>query len=176
LLDWIIDDTLQPGRSKIGSAIEDEAIAFLRRFTDSLPLKRVTADERRESQALAARVADFIKNQFRVQHWKKRPPFRGCGFIEACNGDLLADDATLFEFKSVNRLFRATDFRQILTYLALNHAAVTYPLREVCLANPLQGVSFRVSTTELIAGMTERRPSDVLEDIVAFISAQVTSN
>jgi hypothetical protein len=49
-----------------------------------------------------------------------RPSFAGCGRLNQCSGDIIAD-RVLYEVKSRDRNFRSVDLRQLAIYLTLNH-------------------------------------------------------
>jgi hypothetical protein len=98
------------------------------------------------------------------------PRFPGCGMVDECEGDLLVSDA-LFEIKAGDRLFRAIDLRQVLTYLALNHAGGAFALRAVGLVNPRVGISFEMSRDEFCFEVSGRHSTQLLDAIVHGIAS-----
>ena len=76
-------------------------------------------------------LKDLVIDKDKVEF---RPSFNGCGLIATCEGDLRIGHS-LIEFKSVSRGFRSTDYRQLITYVALNSAAQTQAIERVVLIN-----------------------------------------
>ena len=67
------------------------------------------------------------------------PEFPGCGILRKSYGDILIGD-TLIEIKSVDRGFRSTDFRQLMTYVLQDTSAGRSRISRICLANPRKGI------------------------------------
>jgi hypothetical protein len=136
------------------------------------PLAERAGDERigveegelREAIGLAGRLQAYFRE---VRELIIEPTFAGCGVVDQCRGDLLAD-STLTEIKAGERPFRSVDIRQILTYLALNHAAPEpKAILEVCLLNPRLGLAFKTTVQDLcfnVSGLETRQ----LLDSVSF--------
>jgi hypothetical protein len=92
--------------------------------------------------------------------------------LSSCNGDALWS-TTIYEIKAGDRSFRSTDVRQLLIYCALGFAAKLYELDRICLVNPRHGVYFSESLNDLCAALAGRPPTEVLSDIVEYISTAV---
>jgi hypothetical protein len=132
----------------------------------------VEEGELREAISLAGRLQAYFRE---VRDLVVEPTFAGCGVVDQCRGDLLAD-STLTEIKAGERRgrasrissFRSVDIRQILTYLALNHAAPEpKAILEVCLLNPRLGLAFKTTVQDLcfnVSGLETRQ----LLDSVSF--------
>ncbi|QEX20572.1 hypothetical protein FRZ61_04890 [Hypericibacter adhaerens] len=99
-----------------------------------------------------------------------RPRFPGCGIIDACEGDVLVD-GILFEIKAGDRSFRSIDLRQLLVYLALNHAGNGTAIRFVGLINPRVGVSFQMSADEFCFEVSGRSTAQLLDAVVYGIAS-----
>lgn len=99
-----------------------------------------------------------------------RPLFRGCGFVDASEGDILTR-STLFEVKTVERSFRSADLRQLLTYAALNSASREVEIHAVGLVNPRRGVSFEMLVDELCIDISGRSAEDLFAMIVQVFSS-----
>ncbi len=101
---------------------------------------------------------------------KTRPLFKGCGYIDASEGDILTK-STLFEVKTVDRSFRSADLRQLLTYSALNSASREAEICALGLVNPRRGVSFEMPVGELCFGISGRSAEDLFAMIVQVFSS-----
>lgn len=97
------------------------------------------------------------------------PQFAGCGWIEQCQGDVLAG-SELVEIKAGARLFRSVDLRQVLCYCALNFASKTYDIVNASLVNPRSGRYVSESLEHMCRRLSGRPATGVLSDIVAYIS------
>ena len=98
------------------------------------------------------------------------PEFSGCGFVDSCKGDILAD-VTLVEVKAGERFFRAIDVRQVLTYLALNLACGAYSVSRVAIVNLRLGVSFEMSVDDLCFETSGRASSTLLDALIYAMSS-----
>lgn len=97
------------------------------------------------------------------------PTFRGCGFVDSCQGDLL-DGRYLCELKAGDRNFRITDLRQLLTYAALNHLAPVQPVTHLALVNPRKGVIYTDTFDAIAWAASGRSASDLVNAIVDVMS------
>jgi len=77
------------------------------------------------------------------------PEFPGCGILRKSHGDILVGD-TLVEIKSVERGFRSTDFRQLITYALQDGSAGSSRISRVCLANPRKGILHFASLDQIV--------------------------
>lgn len=121
-----------------------------------------------EAFEIATRLTAFMKRK-RTERLIVSPRFAGCGFIDNAEGDVLAG-RTLYEIKSADQKFRSVDFRQLLVYLALNHAARSHVINRIGLLNPRIGdyIEFDVpQLTSLISGMP---PTELFAEIINFVS------
>ena len=93
-----------------------------------------------------------------------RPKFKGCGFIDVSEGDIV-HDATIYEVKNVNRRLRSDDIRQVVTYAALNSAAEQYDVTHVGVVNPRRGQYWRADlnyVSQEISGMSAQSFLDAI--------------
>ncbi|MGE4314260.1 MAG: hypothetical protein AB7E85_08340 [Pseudobdellovibrionaceae bacterium] len=74
------------------------------------------------------------------------PSFIGCGSLMKSSGDIQIRDC-LIEIKSVDRGFRATDFRQLITYFLLDSFSKKASIKHICIMNARRGV-YHASTIE----------------------------
>jgi len=151
------------------TAAAQEALLFIERFRQPtetlLPLSPAGIQEARW---LASRLEDFIgligPSKVTVQ-----PTFRGCGWLDECDGDLLLD-SMLCEVKSGEGPFQSRDIRQLLTYAALNSAAGTYRIDGFCLVNPRRGVFLRESAVALSSAIAGTSFGALMAEIIDHLS------
>lgn len=99
-----------------------------------------------------------------------RPIFKGCGFIDASEGDVV-DKATIYEIKNVNRQLRSDDVRQVVTYAALNAAAEQYEITHVGIVNPRRGQYWRAELDFVSQEMSGMSAQSLLDTIIYAISS-----
>ncbi len=99
------------------------------------------------------------------------PFFPGYGFMPNCRGDLLVGDS-LVEIKaglysSIRKPFNPEDFRQLLIYLALNHASdQPYPIKKIELYNPRSGMLWKSPIDEFINIIANKSPIELYQIIL----------
>jgi len=103
------------------------------------------------------------------------PEFVGCGIVNSCAGDFLAG-STLVEVKSGHRGFRSADFRQVLTYLALNYARPIHSIEDVSLYNARLNRLVALSVDNLCLQMGAESPPEVFSSILEFLDGGVVSD
>ena len=124
--------------------------------------------EIRQSISLSKRIRQMIPEiEMEDELCIFDPIFSGCGVISKSQGDLIAGE-TLIEIKSVDRNFRASDFRQLLIYYFQNSAGKTHSIRRLKVLNPRRGISFSAKAPQLIFDISG---SDVVEAQGRFLSA-----
>jgi len=106
--------------------------------------KEMSAAEINEAQSIAERLLHFFSSFKKVII---RPKFSGCGRLNSCQGDVLADN-TLYEIKAGGRRFKSVDLRQLVLYLALNHQSKQYTIQNLGLYNPREGFLFTLPHEE----------------------------
>lgn len=97
-----------------------------------------------------------------------QPRFAGCGVVEPANGDLLLG-SELIEIKAVQRPFRSTDIRQLLTYAALGYASGV-AVTSLTLLNPRWGTYHRAGVGELAADIGAGSWPELMKDLVEAMS------
>lgn len=98
-----------------------------------------------------------------------RPVFSGCGFIDASEGDIIYDRA-IFEVKVVDRSFRSSDLKQVISYAALNYKARNYTANAVGLFNPRRGVGMKIDLDEVSMEIAGCSATDLMEAIIYEIA------
>ena len=132
------------------------------------PVKAPTKEHVREAVSLAERLVLFFSKAVR-RPLAAFPVFPGCGWLDECAGDLLAEK-TLFEVKAGERTFRSIDLRQVLAYCALDFASKTHGIGSVCLVNPRLGIFLHNTLEQLCQDLAGRSASEVLGEIVEYVS------
>ena len=120
-----------------------------------------------EALQIAERLHLFLINEH--SDVVVKPPFPGCGWIDAACGDVLCG-TTLYEVKAGDRHFRISDIRQILCYCALDFSAKKYGIKEVALINPRAGNLIKEDVELLCQKLSGSSSADVLGEIVNYIS------
>lgn len=125
-------------------------------------------DDTTDARALAGRLLYFLRTIFEPP-FVFQPQFAGCGLVEACHGDVLAE-ATLIEVKAGDRNYRSVDLRQALTYCALNFASKQRDIDSLCLVNPRRGLYLIKTLDEISGAIAGRSESSLLAAIVEQLS------
>ena len=162
-----------PGRNISSSSVKretDAALSFIRRFRQfsRTPVDSPTPAAVEEARTVGDRIGIFVE-AMKPQIVIPRPAFPGCGWLDACEGDLLLD-RSICEIKAGSGRFRGRDLRQVLTYAALNRAAASYPVDSVCLVNPRLGVLLSTNLDHLCFELAGTNAASILADIVDYLS------
>lgn len=88
------------------------------------------------------------------------PRFLGCGFLDACSGDIIRGSA-LYEIKAGDRPLRGIDLRQLITYAALNYIAKSHEIASVAIVNVRTGLILELSIEELTMQVSGLYPSEL---------------
>lgn len=123
-----------------------------------------------EAQMMATR----LKTKYGKQDLVFSPSFLGCGVLSACQADILKG-STLIEVKSGHRSFRSPDFRQILTYAALNHSAPRYSIDSISLYNARLDRVVDMTLDELCLQLAGDSPMEIFARIIEFAAIGVES-
>lgn len=140
---------------------------------DRKPLSTVaplSMTEKREVLLLSDAIREFFLVKVDATKIVVDPKFRGCGILDSCFGDVLADKA-LFELKAGARQFRSVDFRQIFIYCALNYSAKSYDIETVSLVNPRHGTYLWLPVDDLINRFSGLRSMQLFEEILQYVSS-----
>jgi hypothetical protein len=144
------------GRDALTDADVDSAFHDARRkiaVLEKIPIDQVAGlseTEVSDCTEQVKRIRVFFLSRIRDQGTVEvRPRFPGSGFIDTCEGDIYFDDV-LFEVKAGQRPYKSGDFKQLLTYAALNYAGGARPLNRIGLFNPRMGTSF-AATLDAVA-------------------------
>ena len=120
-----------------------------------------------EASQLANRLYDFFDSvESQLELW---PKFVGCGWLDSVEGDGLGG-TILYEIKCGQSRFKGKDIKQILCYLALNHASKTYVIDRICLLNPRTGLLLRCTVDSLCRTISGATAPELLGDIVEYLS------
>ena len=157
--------------------IFDGVRTYLRRFSGVAEedLTAPTEEELLEVEIICDSIGTFVRRRtLRGEAINVAPRFKGCGILDASEGDLLIAD-TLFEIKAGDRSFRATDIRQLLIYCALNSINHMYQINRIGCLNPRTGTYFEVDLDTLGIEMSSKSSVELLSDILYFVSSGDTS-
>jgi hypothetical protein len=127
-----------------------------------------TTAEKGQVQKLENSLTGFFK-QRRVE-LRTRPLFKGCGYIDASEGDVISGTC-LFEIKAVDRPFRSVDVRQLVTYCSLNHASGQFELDSMGVFNPRRGLWFAMSLDELCREISGQSAQELFDGVVHGVSS-----
>lgn len=159
-------------KSELYNSVERFCIQKFNLFNDddptiSDPLTEIEFED-------AFRIAATIESKFYSQDVYVSPKFKGCSIIDTCYGDILVDDI-LYEIKSVNRNFNIIDFRQLLTYCALNYVSKEYDINSIGLFNPKKGMSYTVPLNVFSSTIAGAEINELYWDFINFISQDKSS-
>lgn len=126
-----------------------------------------------EVQEISERLSKFFLGD-RASHLVLRPVFPGCGFIDASEGDVI-HERTIFEVKTVDRLFRSNDVRQLVTYAALNSIAKKFEITNIGLMNPRNGQYCVCSMEDVAIEVAGQSKEELWSSIIDAISDGGTS-
>ena len=119
-------------------------------------------------------MAGALQSRFGRSELLFAPMFRGCGILSACAADFIVHDI-LVEVKSGHRAFRSADFRQILTYLALNTIDERFRIESICLFNPRLWRELQIDVDNLCLQMAGAGAIDILPRIADFLATGIAS-
>jgi hypothetical protein len=146
--------------AKISGQMMDDAEEQARTYLRDAPtvpveaIPRLNFSERSEVRTLAHRTLLFslLRRTDEPRAVTFMPPFSGHGALEPCSGDLVLDGKEIVEIKCVDRTFRSSDLRQVLTYSALQYFSEGSTFDLATVFNPLKGTYITASLDELIFG------------------------
>lgn len=141
-----------------------EVVSYINRLSPNDFLNEDAIDDvcLREAMQLTLRLLNFFPSGATTQI---RPKFRGCGIINACEGDVIFRDL-LIEVKAGDRGFRVSDLRQLLVYSALAYASDENRFTRIGLFNPRTGMAWSKSLDEVCMSISGLRANDVLPKLV----------
>lgn len=129
----------------------------------------LNAEELDAVKELFRRLSSFFSERFRPE-LIVRPNFPGCGFIDRSEADVIYD-GTLFEVKTVERTFRASDIKQLIIYAALNKKAESYFIRDLGIYNPKRGTKFVMSLDDICLEIAGVSAIELLESIAYSVAS-----
>lgn len=103
-----------------------------------------------------------------------QPKFKGCGIVDDCEGDILVG-GTLYELKNVDRDFRVTDLRQVLTYCALSVASGQTSIEKIGLLNARSGLSYVMNINKLAYLAAGISADELLREVIRYITSDSPS-
>lgn len=167
-------DTLEIGELPLAALAKNVALRLAR--LDGLPPPPdgagVDLTEAREAVDLSSRLRQIVSTI--GGDVVVRPTFRGCGFLSEATADLIVGDC-LVEVKAGKRSFRGEDVRQVLAYLALNHAAQGIAIERVALVNPRMGTYTILSVSTLALRVATTSHDELFNRIIYALTSGTPS-
>jgi hypothetical protein len=159
----------RPAR-EVASSAWDETIKRLRPLVgQGIELStKLSPDERVEVNEFTRRLLKLFLSENKTSI--VRPMFRGCGYIDSSEGDVI-NVRTLYEIKTVDRLFRSHDLRQVITYAALNYASKQFEIERVGLFNPRSGYVCEFPIDEVCREISGISGDEFLARLVNVVSS-----
>jgi hypothetical protein len=133
----------------------------------------LSVEEEREVFGVMANTLEYVE-RFPGAVVTYRPKFPGCGTVRSAEGDVQIE-RELIEIKAVDRPFRGSDFRQVLTYAALAHASGT-ELEIVTLLNPRLATFFSSPVQTLALDLGAGSWFDLMHELIELMSQTGVSN
>jgi hypothetical protein len=122
-------------------------------------------------EALCETYSHFLDAQ-PIKSFEFSPRLKGSGFLGECQADLSIGQH-LFEIKTVTRNFSASDIRQLVVYLALDHANGKRRWKFLGLLNPRRGIYADISVDYILFRLSGGRSApEVLDDVLKLLSAR----
>lgn len=122
----------------------------------------------------AIKIIHSLNRKFLGRTVTVNPQFTGCSIIDTCYGDILIGN-TLYEIKSVTRNFNIIDFRQLITYCALNYVSKIHSINSIGLYNPKRNMTYEIDLELFASAIAGAFIHDIYWDILNFISHDDTS-
>jgi hypothetical protein len=126
--------------------------------------------ELEEVVQLTDRLCGIFLAPDRQGRLKVRPVFNGCGYVDASEADFICEGA-LYEVKTVERLFRGIDIRQVITYAALNFASSQHEITRLGLFNPRTGHIVQMGIDEVSIEIAGKGSQELFSEIIQAISS-----
>lgn len=128
-------------------------------------------EEKKQVLQIASNIQDYIRKYGRDAP-QFRPKLSGCGVIIAAEADLVIG-SRIVEVKSVNRNFRSSDFRQLITYVVLAYSQGII-FDKMVLLNPKMGFFFETSLEELAVSVGANSGIELVTNLQDDISNWLT--
>jgi hypothetical protein len=96
------------------------------------------------------------------------PTFAGCGVLSKSYGDVLAGPL-LIEVKSVDRGFRATDFRQLMTYVFQDLASGSSNVEYIAVLNARRGIFHKARVEQFVFDTSAASVIDIQNKFLAAV-------
>jgi hypothetical protein len=119
--------------------------------------------EEEQAHRIENNLLDFFGR--RQEEIITRPLFNGCGYVDASEGDVIVG-LSLFEIKAVDRPFKGTDIKQLVTYCALNHASKQFDIQNIAIFNPRQSVWFELRLEAVARDISGQSSQELCERVV----------
>jgi len=160
-----------------------DARARLQAVRRQVPLGAdISEEEQADADILANRLHTYFTEVRVLSDVSIDARLAGCGPILGGSADLIGVDLSygvhahiIAEIKSVNRKFRSTDVRQLVTYLVLYFAMYGEISDIMIVMNPLLGRSLEVEVDKFFEFATGRPSQEVIPELLFDWSTAGTS-
>lgn len=158
--------------------VPEGAVAAARaRLAELVPAEHLTDPlsdaERAVAGTMARRLGRYVGGELELQTIEVEPRLPGCGTVSGGIPDIVAITTSrgrplriVLEIKSVDRTFRATDFRQLVTYAVLIFASRGYIPDLFALMNPLRGTAVEIGVAEFFADTAGTATDELVQRLV----------
>lgn len=127
--------------------------------------------ESRSAEQLSSRLKAMLSMVIgRQTPFEFEPNFKGLGILGHAVGDFRTLDH-IVEVKSVDRGFRSSDFRQILTYFLMDFCENNTPINLMSIVNPRRGIYFSQSVQDFFGYTTGLEINDVMLRFLAAVGS-----
>lgn len=129
------------------------------------------ADESKAAKDLSQRIITMAKSiAGRTSLIEYDPLFSGCGVLNHSRGDIRTADL-LVEVKSVDRTFRSTDFRQLITYVFQDRATGASTIQRIAILNARRGILFQAQLSDFFSDTSGSNFTDIQNKFFAAIGS-----
>jgi hypothetical protein len=135
---------------------------FVSRLAGGAPVDLIGKSNVQETFQLRDNIAAFL--DLVPEEALFRPRLPGCGVVDEAEVDIVCG-RRLIEVKSVQRTFRGTDFRQVLTYATLGYAT-GQEFDTISLVNPRLGCDFTLAASDLALDIGAGSWVQLMQDLV----------
>jgi len=165
-----------PNRPRVDIVeVFQEAHLYITGDTDLIDFETPSDIEVRETRELYGRLSDLFGG-LNSHLYRANPPFRGCGLIASCNGDIVGNDGSIYEIKNGERAFRSLDYRQISVYFALYYAQNKIIVPTLSLINTRMGISIKMRSDDFAIGVSGLSAANYCQNLIDSFSSSLTSN
>ncbi|QGY79187.1 hypothetical protein [Sphingorhabdus lacus] len=133
--------------------------------------QQLSSDEAKAATDLAHRIGIMAQriagNNIPLQY---DPLFSGCGLLNHSRGDIRTTDV-IIEVKSVDRTFRSTDFRQLITYIFQDRSTGSSTIKKLAILNARRGIFFGAQLSDFVSDTSGSNFTDIQNKFFAAVGS-----